>query len=248
MPYIFAVTIIFLYVLMQTFLSISIASKVSGRLAGRLALGTTMQQTIIVGSSASLIVILPLIGFLIESGMSLNTYLIIVTTSLFLSFLTSLFVIFRLNTFQGIFQKIFLLYDDNHNIPLSIIKGFLCALTKCDFQHHFINRFSFDKLIVKKVVISMIAYSFISTGFLVAFLLSIQYPDYRLTMSQFNTAFQGIGAFMAAFYIEPMLSRSIDIENEQVNWVSNIYSVIFGRVLSYLITCLLFLFILVYNL
>ena len=65
-------------------------------------------------------------------------------------------------------------------------------------------------------------------------LLAILYPENRLTLSQFTAAFHGVGAIIVAVYIDPMLSRSIDFHDDDISWINNVYSIILGRVLSYL--------------
>ena len=93
----------------------------------------------------------------------------------------------------------------------------------------------------KKIISASFAYFFISTSFLFAFSFAILIPDYRMTMSQFSTVFHGIGAMILAMYIDPMISRSLDVELENSNWIENIYSIFIGRLLAYLLTSATFL-------
>ena len=90
---------------------------------------------------------------------------------------------------------------------------------------------------------SSLAYIFLSTGFFLAFMLAIIFPEYRLTLGQLSTVFHGIGAVLLAFYIDPMLSRSIDDTADNEVWRCNVYSVFIGRVLSYLFSTVILLFL-----
>ena len=55
--------------------------------------------------------------------------------------------------------------------------------------------------------------------------------------------FYGLGAVIFAFYLDPMLSRSIDSSKDDESWIKNVYSILLGRALSYfLIILLLFLY------
>jgi len=83
---------------------------------------------------------------------------------------------------------------------------------------------------------------------LIAFSLAILIPEYRMTMSQLTTALHGIGAVFLAMYIDPMMSRSLDIELQNNHWIDNIYSILVGRILSYLIASLVFLALYVFAL
>jgi uncharacterized protein YacL len=96
-------------------------------------------------------------------------------------------------------------------------------------------------LSLKKIITSAFAYFFLSTGFLVAFSLAILIPEYRMTMSQLTTAFHGIGAIILAMYIDPMISRSLDVELENSDWIENVYSIFVGRLLAYLFASITFL-------
>jgi hypothetical protein len=65
-----------------------------------------------------------------------------------------------------------------------------------------------------------------------------------MTISQLTTVFHGIGSLLLAFFIDPMISKSIDIKAKNEIWVNNFYSVIFGRLLSYIVS--LFILIIYY--
>ena len=67
-----------------------------------------------------------------------------------------------------------------------------------------------------------------------------------MTISQLATVFHGFGAIILAMYIDPMVSRSLDIELENLSWIENIYSILIGRLLAYLFASILFLAIYLY--
>ena len=76
-------------------------------------------------------------------------------------------------------------------------------------------------------------------------MLAVLFPENRLTLSQFIGVFHGFGAVIFAFYLDPMLSRSIDTYSDDVTWLKNVYSILLGRVLSYLamiISLLMFIY------
>ena len=75
-------------------------------------------------------------------------------------------------------------------------------------------------------------------GFFIAFMLAVLYPENRLTLTQFTATLHGFGAVIFAIYLDPMLSRSIDVHNDKITWITNVYSIILGRVLSYLLILL----------
>jgi len=187
---------------------------------------------------------LPVLALLIESRISEANYLKVVIFSHLLSFLGSLLIFVNLNFVQRFFQKIFNFYDIHHRVPEAIFWSFFRKdnVVKINLKH----RFKFKKIIYKKFLLSLFSYALLANGFFLAFLLAMKYSEYRLTISQFNTAFQGIGAFMIAFYIEPMLSRSID-KLDEPSWTNNTYSVILGRVFGFFLSVFLYLIYLLIN-
>jgi hypothetical protein len=208
----------------------SFGSRVAGRVTNRVALGTTLQVSIMTLSRFFLVPFLPFLAFLVESGIIIEDYLVLVIASYLLSFVVSIIILFKLDLFQIFFQKIFINYDSN-----SILKAFFKTVLKSNKHIKLIHfkRFSLKRIILKKVIVSCIAYLFLITGFFISFMLAILYPENRLTLTQFTATFHGFGAIIVAIYLDPMLSRSIDLSDNETTWIANVYSIILGRVLSY---------------
>lgn len=236
--FILASIVIFSYVLIQTIEIASFGSRVAGRIAGRVALGTTLFQTIYTASRVILIFFLPSLGYLVESGISINNYLNLVLISYILTFISSILILFKLNSFQKFFQVVFSKYARN-TIPIAIIKSLF--VNKDKHIEDNCEVFTSKKIILKKTLVSFLAYIFLITGFFVAFMLAVIFPENRLTLSQFTAAFHGFGAIIFAFYLDPMLSRSIDSNNDNVSWIKNVYSILLGRTLSYLVIIVILL-------
>jgi hypothetical protein len=210
----------------------SFGSRVAGRVIKRTGLGTTLQLSIMTLSKFALVPFLPVLGYLVESGINIEDYLIVVIISFMLTFLVSIFVLLKLNSFQYFFQKLFNNYD-NRTIPSALLKTFFT--THDNLKLKSCQDFSLDMLIFKKTLVSCFAYLFIITGFFAAFMLGILFPENRLTLSQLTATFHGVGTIIFAVYLDPMLSRSIDLHHDENTWISNVYSIIMGRVISYLI-------------
>ena len=101
----FLVVVILSYFLMQLIEMASLGSRVAGKMSNSLALGTTLQLSVYTASRFLLVPFLPLLGYLIESGLVIEDYLLLVIISLFSTFVASLFVLHRLNSFQLFFQN-----------------------------------------------------------------------------------------------------------------------------------------------
>jgi len=224
------IIVIVSYVLLHTFEIVSFGARVAGRITNRAALGTTLSQTIHTLSRFLLIIFLPALGYIVESGITINDYLILVLVAYILTFIVSIIVLIKLNSLQQFYQLIFVKYNDN-TIPIAILKSLISK--KTDLNAKYCDDFTFDKVILKKTLLSFLAYIFLITGFFIAFMLAVLFPENRLTLSQFTATFHGFGAVIFAFYLDPMLSRSIDTYSDDVSWLKNVYSILLGRALSY---------------
>jgi len=233
------------YVLMQFIENVSFGSRVAGKLANRLSLGTTLQHSIFTVSRLFLPPLLLSLSFLIESDLGIQLFLLtaaILTTS---AFLASLLVLINFNSYQLLFQHLFIRYEFN-TIPIAIVK----VLFGKSNQLNQVNLEYIPKirnLSLKKIITSSFAYFFLSTSFLIAFSFAILIPEYRMTMSQLTSVFQGVGAIVLSMYIDPMISRSLDVELENSDWIENIYSIFIGRLLSYLLASSVFIALFLYT-
>ena len=237
-----SIIIIVCYVLCHTLEIASFGSRVAGRLTNRTALGTTLSQTVYTTADFFLILFLPALGYIVESGITINDYLILVLVAYIFTFIISIIMLFKLNGLQHFYQVLFAKYNDN-TVPIAILKTLINK--KTDLNSKDCDNFTFDKIILKKTLVSFLAYIFLTTGFFIAFMLAVLFPENRLTLSQFTAAFHGFGGVILAFYLDPMLSRSIDTYSDDTTWLKNVYSILFGRVLSYfsiIIALLIFLY------
>ena len=243
MIYFFLVAL-FCYTFMQFIETVSFGARVAGKLANRLSLGTTLQHSIFVTSRLFLPPLLLSLSFLIESNLSIQLFLLAATILTISAFFASLLVLINFNYFQLLFQRLFIKYQTN-TIPIAIVKVFFGKKNKSN-QVKLEVAPAIRSLSLKKVMSSSLAYFFLSTGFLISFSLAILIPEYRMTMSQLSTAFHGVGALILAMYIDPMISRSLDVELENSDWIENIYSIFVGRLISYLIASATFLALFLY--
>ena len=237
------IIVITTYVLIHTIEMASFGTRIAGRITNRVALGTTLSQTIHISSRFLLILFLPTLGYIVESGITINDYLILVVVAYILTFLVSIIMIIKINSLQKFYQVVFDKYTDN-TIPIAILKSLINK--KTDFNAKVCNDFTFEKVVFKKTLVSFIAYIFLITGFFIAFMLAVLFPENRLTLSQLTATFHGFGAVIFAFYLDPMLSRSIDSYKDDVSWLENVYSILLGRTLSYLAMIILLLIFLYY--
>jgi len=233
------------YTLMQFIEAASFGSRVAGKLTNRLSLGSSLQHTFFTISRLFLPPLLFSLSFMIESDLSIQLFLMIAFFLTISAFIASLVVFLNFNYFQLLFQKLFIRYQDN-SIPVAIFKVFLGK--KITFNMVDMETIPKIKtLSIKKIFSAVVAYFFLTTSFLIAFSFAILIPDYRMTMSQLTSIFQGVGALILTMYIDPMIGRSLDTKLENINWVNNICSIFIGRLLSYLFASIIFLSLYLYT-
>lgn len=224
---------------MQFIETASFGSRVAGKLTNNLSLGTTLQYSIFTASRFLLPPLLISLSFMIESNISIQLFLVISFSLAITAFFTSLIVLINFNYFQLLFQSLFIQYKSN-TIPTAIVKVIFGKKIKSN-QSDIVTIPKIRSLSFKKIITSVLAYFFLSTGFFFAFSLAVLIPEFRMTMSQFSTAFHGIGAIILAMYIDPMIGKSLDANLENSLWMENIYSIFIGRVLAYMAASIVFL-------
>ena len=148
-----------------------------------------------------------------------------------------------MNIFQIFFQNVFRFYDKT-NIPSAICKALFIKDKFTQSQLQLCGSYSNKRIIWKKTLVSLLAYIFLISSYFLAFTLAIIYPENRLTLSQFTAVFHTFGAIIMSFYLDPMLSRSIDSASENSNWLENTYSILLGRLLSYFFAIIVLIIIL----
>ena len=230
------IVVIFCYVVWNTLEIAAFGTRVAGRLVNRTALGTTLSQTVYMTADFFIIFFLPALGFIVESGITIHDYLTLVLIAYSLTFIMSIIMLIKLNGLQHFYQVVFVKYTEN-TIPIAILKSLVSK--KTDLNTKDCDSFTFDKIIIKKSLVSFLAYIFLITGFFNAFMLAVLFPENRLTVSQFTAAFNGFGGLILAFYLDPMLSRSIETYSDDVTWLKNVYSILLGRTLSYFVMIIL---------
>ena len=170
---IFILIVVLCFVLMHLIDMLSFGSRVAGRVTNRAALGTTLQLTIMTLSKFFLVPFLPLLGYLVESGINIDNYLILVILSYSLCFFMSVIILLKLNIVQCFFQKLFTNYH-NRTIPSALLKTIFIKNSSLKLKP--CKNFSLQRIVIKKTLVSCFAYIFIITGFFAAFMSSaLQY-------------------------------------------------------------------------
>jgi len=166
--------------------------------------------------------------------MSLKEYLFYAILHLIPVIAMHIFMIRNANAFQKFFQKI-IFFRKRKSLPISILMSIYSRTNDVELID-FTKEFSIKRVILIKSFVSSLAYVFLALGFFISFSFAYYFEDFRMTISQLTTVFHGIGGLILAFFIDPMISKSVDIRAKNEIWVNNFYSIMFGRLLSYIIS------------
>ena len=95
---------------------------------------------------------------------------------------------------------------------------------------------------------SIISFSFLLLGYIIAFCLAYLYPDYRLSMFQVAAILHGLGTFFSVFFVNRLIARIM--EKKEINYhdktISTLKSFVLGRLISSGIIMIILLIFCVY--
>ena len=114
---------------MQFIETMSFGSRLAGKLSNRLSLGTTLQHSIYITSRLFLVPLLLAISLLIESNLSIQSFLLGSAVLTMTAFFASLLVLINFNYFQLLFQSLFVSSESNA-IPVAIVKVLFGKINK----------------------------------------------------------------------------------------------------------------------
>jgi len=229
---------ILLYVLMHFFETVSISANIAGRFTKKQSQGISIQHSTFVLGRVTLPFLLLLLSYAIEKGIDVKSFLLITITLAFASSIVTFIVVKNINLFQKFYQELFSKHEEMGLIPaIFAARNFVGNKKLIDFKIDSAYRL----IIFPKMLSACAAYFFLGSAFLISFYFAIMLPEYRLTISQFTTLFQGIGGLLMAFYVEPMFSKSLDNEKDHELWIRNFYSIMYGRLMSFLFSTFIFI-------
>ena len=182
--------------------------RIAGLETGAKVLSYSYQQMFFVGTRFFFIALMPLIGFVIDSKVSVQNYISMLHFSMLLAGLAYIFsYLLRKKIIKLVKRKL----GDSVNKPKEF-NGL-----------NFRNVFSQKKLIT----LSSIVFCCYALGVFLAFYFALSYYEYRATISQLSGVVNGLATVLLTFIVEPILAKEIDKDNPEA--VNMIYALLLGR-------------------
>lgn len=196
--------------------------RVAGLETGAKVLSYSYQQMFFVGTRFFFIALMPLIGFVIDTKISIETYVVMLHFCMFLAGLAYIIsYLLRKKIIYIVKKKL------NGNVT-----------SDTEFNPVTLSRVFINK---KLITLSSIVFCCYALGVFLAFYYALTFYEFRATISQLSGVVNGLATVLLTFIVEPILARQIDKDNPDA--INMIFSLLLGRffgvaILSHLIILL----------
>ncbi|EGQ7870408.1 DUF2837 family protein [Vibrio parahaemolyticus] len=190
----------------------SFLSRISGILTGSKVTSYTVQQTTFVLTRFFFVAMMPLIGFIVDSNIKHQQYLIMVHFSLLLASVFYLLILFRYAYVINYFSMVIMKYQENGSLLLSLLTSFKnknklidMGLIKKTLEY---IKYGHDG---KRLFLgSAVVFCCYSIGVFLSFFAALYFYDYRSSIGQLSGVINALATVILTFYIEPKISIAID--------------------------------------
>ena len=197
-------------------------SRLAGVCVGRVALGYSLQNTTQMFTRFSYMALLPMLGYLTDLKISPEVFQVMVHIALFMSFVMSVFVYCKQDSFFRFYYRLIKAYDPEKGLMDSV----RCSILK-DYP---LEGVEFTKEIKLKIfAMSSLIYTIYSVGVFAAFLMAINMTENRGVLSQLSGVLNGFATLLLALKVDPYLSSFASSENFS-EFKANYRSLILGRI------------------
>lgn len=228
-----------LYAGIQALELTAVLARISGTKCGAPMLGFSIQQTVYMGTRLLLVAMLPMLGYLVDSGISLRNFAIMSHASLLLAGILGSVVLVNRRRLVSYYIGVIVSYKENHSLWRAFLKPHFNGNGKDK-----VSSFAFgtlkDKEARKIFFYALIVFVIYASGVFLSFYISAAIPEYRATLSQMSGIFNALGAFLLTFILEPKISSRIDDRAENASDL--IMALFLGRLFAIALVAQVFIF------
>lgn len=224
---------------------LSFFARTAGVLMGARSTAYVTQQAVMTLTRAFMLMLLPLLGYLVDSKTGPTWFLLVAIGAHVFSFLLMSALLLTKRRWLQAFSKFMAEFRKSGRFVLSFAKlpMYLLSSSK-DQQIHL--KAKIDRRIF---FLSAMVFFVYGASIFFVFYIALVVHEYRATLSQMSGAINALAAVVLTFKIEPQLSLVIDSEDGDVTTsYSALMSLIYGRVFGVgVIGALLFTSILIWS-
>jgi len=228
-----------LYGLIQAIELAAILARIAGVKSDNKVLGYSVQQSVYMATRLMIVCFLPLLGFVVDVGVSKNAYHWLSHLSLVaacgLGFFVILFRARIVNYFSDVVQRFSVKKSGLFKCFFFCLPGLAKNGGGEDVRE------IFNVSAARKVfLLSLLVYSIYSCGVFISFYLALIFPEHKVSLSQVSGVVNALAAFLLAFVIEPRIATEVD-GNQEFS-MKLLYALLYGRFISvFLVGHLIFL-------
>jgi len=237
--YIVPLIVILTYFLHHYLDTIAHFSRIAGKVTYMSATGASIYNSLIILSRLLLAIMLPLLALLVDLDIKEDHLINIFLISQTFVFFGITYSIIKVNSFIPFFIIFIKRLNSNGFISSLFYSLFKPSKEKKIFFEANLRKI-FGLVHHKEYLISLVANTFLSSGFFISFYLASQFSDFQLSFSQLSFAIHGIGAIMNAVFLEYRLGQQNDKHNELLSFSNNLVLIVtFGRGCGFLLSAIL---------
>ncbi|NAR82143.1 DUF2837 family protein [Acinetobacter haemolyticus] len=206
---------------------LSFMARIAGVKENKKSLAYSLQNAIFMLTRFFMMALLPVLGLLIDKGVSKGTYIFMVFCALLGASFFSFIVFLLRDKVIGAFSIII----NNIAKGRSIFKEIIL------FPYYFFKPIESSQRLKHKVVIntsifisSSIVFCIYSLSVFMVFFIALFFPEYRTMISQLSGVTNAFATVLLTFIIEPNISRSIDLNENTEQSENLLLSLVLGRI------------------
>lgn len=209
-----AALIIMLYSGVQLLELTAVLARIAGIAENKPMLGLSIQHSVYMGTRLFTVFLLPMLGLLVDAGISLADYRLMSHLSLLGSALLGVWVYFFRNWIVRYYCKIILRYGTSGNLMTAFFSGPILT------PEHAVGLYVPDVREVigcesskRLFVLALVVFLIYCTGIFLSFYAALIFSEWRTSLSHAAGVFTALGGFILTFVIEPKISSSIDVRD-----------------------------------
>lgn len=217
----------------------AILSRQAGIITQKNITAYAIQQAVYMGTRFALLFLLPLLGYVVDSGVPPTRFIMIIHLSFLAATLSGAFVYLNRRTIVAYYIGVITDYDSKVSfltaLTSNLRKEKALAATEVLTQQTRIDVPAVRRLFLQ----SLAVFTVYAIGIFIAFYGATAFFEYRTMISQLSGIINAVGAVLLTFVVEPTISRNIDAKDPHA--IDMVTALFLGRLAAVAITAHIFM-------